>query len=463
MTRTIAWTNRTTNGIVPSVSAKLESQPLIQFIQPMKITPENKRHLKAGVSHSANRALRLSFAAAILLPCQAWAVDWDGGGGSDTLWTNPLNWAGDVVPEQNVTASYNAGIRGSYVATLDAAVPRVQGVAVGSANGNNVTLYIRDGANLDSYGSITLGNANGMGYVYQTGGVAKQSAASSSVIKVDTGSLYEISGGSLDNARGFTLNGTFRVVGSKATGAGEVAGTPIKIASSAMTFSSTAKLEFLIDDGGVTALKSTATAANTTLGGTLAMGIKGGVALTTANSFKVLDFANQTHTNWFATMPNAALWETPSDLDAAGDLSVSFAAEANKGTLAHGAVDPIAFTAATAGDITLTGLTVSDTLNLYLDVNAGTGKTVDNLLSYFSTNGITASAVSLGDYDVALSFTPTAATSYFAWDLSSFNSNATISGITLTAVPEPSTMAFAGMAGCSMLAFGLRRRLKATN
>jgi len=122
------------------------------------------------------------------------------------------------------------------------------------------------------------------------------------------------------------------------------------------------------------------------------------------------------------------------------------------------------FTATTFGHLQISNVDVSTPLNLYLSADAGTGKTLQDLVAYFNANGLSAQAVNyLGTngpadtFDVKLTFAvPSAATQYFGWDLSDFNSSATLSAV---ALPEPASLGMvSGLAGLVLSRRRVRRQ-----
>ena len=370
---------------------------------------------------------------------------WDGGG-ADNNWATVANWNPDGVP-----SAENAFINGgTYNVLLNSAVSNIVAMSVGGSGTSSVVLNIQAGASVtQNNGNLTVGSSvnTAVGAINMTGGsLTEIRTGATQTFTVNAFGTVEISGGSLSYGFDFVNTGTFRVVGSGAT--------TVQVATRNFTLNSASVVDFRLDNGGVTPIKSTRTAAGTDqkLDGTLKVGFKAGVALTASNNFKLLDFAKDT-TGSFASVPSSTLWTiTPASSSNSFDLVASYAAGANKGTLSK-ATGPVVttFGASSTGDVIINDLTLASTVDVYLAADAGSGKTVADLISYFNGGGLSATSASADGFNVKLSFLAGSATSYFGWDLSDFNAGATLSAV---AVPEPVT----GFAWLVATGYGLTRR-----
>ncbi|EIQ01272.1 hypothetical protein OpiT1DRAFT_05846 [Opitutaceae bacterium TAV1] len=330
-----------------------------------------------------------------------------------------------------------------------------------------------------SGGSLTVTGSSGLRLSGNTGGTASTSqftqsggtvaltnltvgAARYGAIGSSNNATYTISGGDLSISGNFT-HGTSGTGGSAA-----VAATTEVIGSSAtinvggnLTLNNnsrnTSTLSYAIDDGGVSTINVTG---NATLAGTLGAGLKGGLTLTRTNEFTLVN-AGGTLTSDFATGPDSSLWTTTT---ASGALKLTLASSARKATLAavdNTTVGTGAFAAATTGFVEITGLTTGQELTLYLNADAGTGKTIDDLAAWFTDNGVAATALAgMDGYNLSISKTAADSTAWLAWDLSAFNADATLSaiGLATAAVPEPA--AWTAIAALALLACVVARRLK---
>ena len=136
-------------------------------------------------------------------------------------------------------------------------------------------------------------------------------------------------------------------------------------------------------------------------------------------------------------------------------LQLSLNGAAQQGSIAEG--EAATFGPATVGYVVMTGMATGSTVDIYLDVDAGSGQSITDYVNYLTSNGIVASTTSEGSYTVVVSMEAGAETSYYTWDLSGFNSDATVAGIMF--IPEPaSTAALAGLAVIGLVY--LRRRAR---
>ncbi|WP_081721880.1 hypothetical protein [Geminisphaera colitermitum] len=235
---------------------------------------------------------------------------------------------------------------------------------------------------------------------------------------------------------------------------------------------------FTLDDGGVSKINLTG-AGTATLAGTLTAGFNGGLALTTTNRFTLIEANTGEITGSFATVPSSALWTTATET-LAGNTRDAFVltlnAAAKKGTTLDAAIATndtgtpasTTFAASTSGYVEITGLTPGQNITLFLTADFGaSGKTAQDLATWFTDNGIAATALTgSGDYNLSIAKTATATdtTAWLAWDLSTFNTDfsadAKISalGIATTAIPEPATLA--AFAALAILAFAALKRIK---
>lgn len=344
---------------------------------------------------------------------------------------------------------------------------------IGSGGGGTATYTLNAGTlDLSSTGrSLRMGESTGASTTtsfFQNGGtVIIDSTLHLGTERYGGGSAnvndvtYEVSGGSLtttDLTMGLattggngTIDAKFNVKGSAATI--QVNGSMLMNQNS----NNSSTLSYTLDNGGVTTVNVNG-AGTATLAGTLEAGLKGGAVLTASSSFNLIEANTTSITNGFTTTPDAALWDVSvADIGGGRDaLQLAFAAAANQGSIALGG--NTAFTATSKGFAEFTGLGVGTTLDIYLDFDAGTGMTVGEYITYLTSNGIVASVTSDGVYDVIISAEVDAATSYFAWDLTEFNADATLSGLSISTIPEPSTTA--SLIGVLAISLAFIRRRK---
>ncbi len=332
------------------------------------------------------------------------------------------------------------------------------------------------GANGILYLGGGLATARGYGVLYQTGGTFTATSLQLDTMSNEAANsskgYYEVSGTSTVTVSTSIINGsgtssyddgTIKVIGSKST-------ISVTGASGSYSQGTHSKLEFALDNGGaskinLTGASSTATLGNgTTNAGSLLVSFKAGAVLTTTSSFRLVEA--KTVTGGFTNMPNSTLWtgaiQSVENSRQAYVLSYNAAANKSGSPLSLAGNDHVTFSASAVGYVEISGLLQNQIIQLYLDANPGEGKSIADLLAYFNLNGLSATAISVGDYDISLSFTAGAAgSSYFGWDLSSFNATSSGSGpATLSAlqvVPEPGTV-WLLVAGLGVLVLTARRR-----
>jgi|GEM_PF-3393866 len=326
--------------------------------------------------------------------------------------------------------------------------------------------YTMNGGTLTVGSTIRLAN-QGDGYFYQKGGSVTAGTLYTYTDAAGAGStvgLYEISGGtlSLTNLNNGVLaenvtrlsSATFRVVGSAAT---------INVSGNYLQRDSTKVfLAYDMDDGGVSRINLTGSG-TATLDGSLEAGFKGGVALTATNRFHLIEADTGNISGAFDALPNAALWNAPT-IEAISEsrdalvLSLNEAASLGSLALNPSEMAELHFDATSLGYVELSNVTPDSSLWLYLAADAGSGQTVSDLLDYFTGNGINAAFSDREGFDLRLQYSGvTAGDPLFAFDLSPFNSTATLSGLGLMAVPEPSGLALSVL-GAAGLAFLYRRK-----
>jgi hypothetical protein len=343
-------------------------------------------------------------------------------------------------------------------------------IQFGTNNVSKTGAYNLSGGTLSISGLTELGRVGTSNFT-QTGG--DMTTGSLSIVSdvattaVTTAAKYSVSGGTLSvtgnltnnavvSANAGTANATFQVIGSTATinvGGNYVTGTE--------SATRHATLDVKMDNGGLSKINLTGSG-TATLAGTLSAGFKGGVALTTGTSFSVLEANTGQISGSFSTNPSTSLWAASSVQAVSGSrdaLVLSYAGSANKTTLSVTGTASGSFTAATMGYATFNSVTTGAPVSVYLDASAGTGKVTSDLLSFFTDNGITAVTSDLGGYSVRLTLTSITSTAYFGWDLTKFNSDATISGISIqqSSIPEPSMSAVIFGIGCLGWVVGRRR------
>ena len=113
-------------------------------------------------------------------------------------------------------------------------------------------------------------------------------------------------------------------------------------------------------------------------------------------------------------------------------------------------------------DINLTSVfDDNSTLLVRVAVNAGS-KTVDDLVAYLSASGYSQFLVDPeGDYDLSFTINNNFLsdnTMYFGWDFLGFDAGAGVTGLQVTAVPEPTVIWLFSAAGFSILLWRRRNR-----
>jgi autotransporter-associated beta strand protein len=353
---------------------------------------------------------------------------------------------------------------------------KVSGLIIGYDSGSNGTLNVSGTAVVNTFGnnsagSLVVGNS-GAGTMNVTGGTVNVNG-SGSFVEIGAGTngvgTLTISGGTFNtdsnavvyigfdggggstgtmNIKGGTLNLGYLFVGlgSRPGGTLNVVGSAAAINVAGQYFQNPVDTTaFYLDDGGVSAIH----AASANLGGTLKAGFVGGAALLASPTATIITCPTaNTISNNYDTMPNTSMW-TPAKTNspAPATYTISLAAASDKTALDATVVSESSFTATGFGHLVINNVNTGSPFSLYLDADAGTGKTLADLVNFFDTNtGLTAAAVSPAgtDFDMELTFaTPSAATQYFGWDLSDFNSDATLSGIGF--VPSgPANLFFTG-------------------
>lgn len=316
-----------------------------------------------------------------------------------------------------------------------------------------------------SYSDISIGESSGTGGLFhQSGGTI---SAASMVI---TTGQFRISGGTISlpgsgavgaNALHFgptteqvgTTGGSIQVVGS--AGSMSFAGyrNDNNIAGRIRpTFS------FILNNSAGHISKINL-AANGSSGATLRdnakleVGLAGGVLLSGTNAFTLIDRAatGNGDTAW-SSGPNALWTDTTNNVASKELITIGLNVAQDKGNLDGSGFNPtISFAASNLGYVDL--LNMSTAFKLGLDV---TGGDLNNFTNALTAAGIVWNAGSGGVYEVELNFDPTVSGgNYFAWDLSTIDSNMGIQG--LAVIPEPSAaLLFSG--ALFALAFSRRRR-----
>ncbi|AHF88987.1 hypothetical protein OPIT5_00555 [Opitutaceae bacterium TAV5] len=343
----------------------------------------------------------------------------------------------------------------------------------GSNNTGGTGIYTLNSGSFGVKNDFIMGNntaSSSFSYLNLNGGTANLQGN----LKVGAARYTGGSGGRLNTAIVTIAGGTLNLTGdythglATTNGAGAIEATTRITGSKAtiniggnLTLNQNARndstLAFTLDDGGVSTINVTG---NATLAGTLNAGLKGGLTLTRTNEFTLVN-AGGTLTSDFATGPDSSLWTTTTASDA---LKLTLASSARKATLAavdNTTVGTGAFAAATTGFVEITGLAAGQELTLYLNADAGTGKTIDDLAAWFTDNGVAATALAgMDGYNLSISKTAADSTAWLAWDLSAFNADATLSaiGLATAAVPEPA--AWTAITALALLACVVARRLK---
>lgn len=462
---------------------------------------------------SARHLMLAAIAASVVAPPAAQAADLYWGTSSAGNWTDASTWRTTTSPfptalagstdtlridQGNITVNSTTGTSGP----IRFGNGGIGGGGFPGGLGTTGTLTIATGAVFGHTGNLTMGEVAGKsGTIVQTGGTFDKTngdflvgragfgtgtyllqggtlnitkgfivASSSSFIQsggtlnfgvaggflapnAGTG-LYEISGGTL-NVGSASVNasidigsasGTFRVKGSAATlTARNIGGSNV----------ATNKIEFRLDNSAAHISTLNGSAGFTSFGrrGNLVVSLNGGVLLAGASQFDVIKVDGFSG-NDFNSRPVAAtgLWTagTVNNVDGTKDVERITLAN-NKGTVAFG--NAMSFAASNYGHVSLTGVPLPDPLLVSLDL---TGGTVANV-----TNALTAAGISWalgsGVYEVVLTLNPAVSGgTRFAWDFSSIDPAMTVQGVSLSAVPEPASIAMFMIPAAMML----RRRMR---
>ncbi len=314
----------------------------------------------------------------------------------------------------------------------------------------NTSVYNMTGGTLTTVSGVSLANS---AFNQSSGTVTANS------IQISTGSVYRITGGSVSGgntssglyfgATG-TIGGTIQVVGSGATGI-TFGGLRNPGTANTQTWS------FILDNGANHITPVTFTnngqAGQGMRGGTLSVGLQGGVLLSATNSYTLIKAASTINSADYSTLPGP-LW-TESLANSSKDVQITLAG-ASLGSLDTSTSTPLTFAAAGYGHVDLTNTNLSQPLTLGLDV---TGGTLSNFTTALTAAGISWSNGS-GAYDLILNLNPSiSGGTNFAWDFSSIDAGMQLQG--LAVIPEPSTFA-ALLSGLGiLLVFRRRSRLAA--
>jgi hypothetical protein len=308
-------------------------------------------------------------------------------------------------------------------------------------------------------------------------GIFNQAGGTATVGSLDIGSLryggtfsafvntaeYNLTGGDLsvtgnvtmgnaDSTSGIgTVYSTFKLAGS---GSNVNVGGNLAMRASTMSFTT---LSYTLDNGGASKVNLTGTG-TATLEGTLEANLNGGMTLTTGNTFNLVEANTGNITNNLSTLPNSSLWNVAVVTLSGGTrdaLQLSLNGAAQQGSIAAG--EAATFGPAAIGYVIMTGMTNGSNVDIYLNVDAGSGMSIADYVNYLTSNGIVASTTTESGYTVVVSMEAGAETGYYAWDLSDFSNDATVAGVMF--IPEPaSTAAMAGLAVIGLVF--LRRRAR---
>ena len=278
------------------------------------------------------------------------------------------------------------------------------------------------------------------GLIVQTGG--NVSTTSTGWLYLYPGGTYQISGGNLSitgnptnslffaGANATSLGGTFRVVGS---GAQTINFGGLRYSNNTLD-SGKATWGFNLDNSANHITKLNFVANGNAGGyyrlGTLDVRLEGGVLLSGTNSFVLLEAPSVTTLSNYAnsadyTGGTAKLW-TQGLVDSTRDQITVTLTGGGAGTLNYTGVNSLTQNGTVYGYVNLGNVTMSEPMTVYLKTNGGT---LSNFTSALTNAGVSWSSAT-GDYDVALSLTPsTSGGTYFAYDLAKIDAGMTITGL----------------------------------
>ena len=320
-------------------------------------------------------------------------------------------------------------------------------IVSGSINVATQTQLYVTGGNLTSNRvgdvSLSIGLAGSTktdeGLVVQTGG--NVSTTSTGWLALNPGGTYQISGGNLSitgnpsnslffaNANATSLGGTFRVVGS---GAQTINFSGLRYGN--VNDQTKATWGFNLDNSANHITKLNFVANGNANGyfrlGTLDVRLEGGVLLSGTNSFVLLEAPSVTTLSNYTnsadyTGGTAKLW-TQGRVDSTRDQITVTLTGAGAGTLNYTGVNSLTQNGTAYGYVNLGNVTMSEPMTVYLKTSGGT---LSNFTTALTNAGVSWSSAT-GDYDVALSLTPsTSGGTYFAYDLAKIDAGMTLTGL----------------------------------
>lgn len=354
--------------------------------------------------------------------------------------------------------------------------------------GSNVRLRLQNGSTLNTAGVIdhNVLLVDGGSTVNLTGGsiTTRQTFSGTQVLS----SNFVQSGGDLVTSSVLITKGNYTVSGGTITtntandglyftGGDTTTGSKFSVIGSAATINFSS---FRNNDTGTGVVRPTFAftldnsaahiskinfAANGNTGGilrtnaNLEVKLKGGILLTSTNSYTIIQRVSGTDTAWLSGP--GPLWVDATDntsTTSKANINIAFNASASRGALDAEGPGLDLGAAFNHGFVTLSNVAFDETLLLGLDISGGT-------LSLFTT-ALTQAGIAwtagVGDYEVLLELAPSVSGgNYFAWDLSTIDATMGVQGLgVVSSVPEPS--AFAALAGLAGLGFtGFRRRRRA--
>lgn len=327
-----------------------------------------------------------------------------------------ITWSGAGTATRNITLNNGAILNMAGTAQVPTSI---------SVN-SGTTMNILPGAVLGAGTELAVFDS-----VRQSGGAVQNTP----VLRLATGT-YEISGGSVttDNTtqglyfQGATESegGTLRVVGSGATDI-TFGGYRNNVGvNTAPTF------DFVLDNSAahISTVNFTAngiSGAALRTSANLDVSLSGGVLLSAASNFTLIDRVSGTDTAWLSG-PSALWTDTTSGTKELITIGLNVAQD--KGDLDGSGFESLSFTSAALGYVDLENF--SNPFVLGLNV---TGGTLGNFTSALTAAGISWS-VGSGSYAVHLNLDPTVSGgNFFAWDLSTIDAGMGIQG--LAVIPEP--------------------------